>query len=442
MAGSRSASAASRPWALPALSGRAWRRRIEGPRLFLLTVAALLAALLVWAALAEVHKVVRVEGRLIPAGRAQQIQHLEGGIVAAIHVAEGGAVAKGQLLLTIDDTGASATLSETGVKLAAQKVRAARLQREAAGAGDFTLPADLAGNPAAQAESQLFRARHAALEQQVRVHQEQIRQRTAELREVEARRQRLAGELATARKRSELVTAMAARNAASQLEVLDAQSREQRLTTELGDAEASLPKLRAAIDESQARIEQARASFQSEAQGDLTAALVEIDRLTQIGTAQSDRVFRTEVRAPVDGIINRIAVNTVGGVVRPGDSIVEITPTTEQVLIEARARPSDRGELRAGLEARVRVSAHDVGALGPLDGRVTEVSADTMQEPRGESFYRVVIRVDQLPPSYAGRLLAPGMTITADVVTGQRTVLDHITSPLRKFSYNAFQDAR
>jgi adhesin transport system membrane fusion protein len=191
-----------------------------------------------------------------------------------------------------------------------------------------------------------------------------------------------------------------------------------------------------------ARIDEARARFRSEAQADLATALTEIDRLRQSLAAQSDRVNRTEIRAPVDGVINRISVNTVGGVVKPGDPIIEITPTSGPLLIEARARPRDRGELREGLPARLRVSAYDYAEVGALEGRVIEISADTVSDARGEPYYRVIVRVDALPENFQGRLLAPGMTITGDVVIGQRTVLAYLTSPLRKFSANAFQDAR
>ena len=269
-----------------------------------------------------------------------------------------------------------------------------------------------------------------------------MRWRTAELHEVEGRQGRIRVERETAIKRLALIRGMAAHSAASQLEVLEAQSREQRFTSDLSEAEAMVPKLKAAIGEAEARIDEARARYRAEAQGDLATTLTEIDRLRQGMAAQSDRVSRTEVRAPVDGVVNRIAVNTVGGVVKPGDSIVEITPTSGPLMLEARARPSDRGELREGLDARIRVSAHDSGEVGTLAARVVEISSDTVFDAKGEGFYRVLLRVDELPPSYAGRLLVPGMTITGDVVIGQRTVLSYLTSPLRRFSDNVFQDAR
>jgi type I secretion membrane fusion protein, HlyD family len=447
MAGLKSASTVAE--AMPDGVGRprgidwaCWRRRMETPRTFLIAVLAVLVLLFLWAHLAVVDRVVRVEGRIVPAGRSQQIQHLEGGIVASIATVEGASVRKGDLLLSIDATTAGATLSETEVKLTGQRIRASRLEAESRGADTVDFPPELAATPAVDGERLLFQSRRRKLEQELRVFEEQNRQRIADLREVEGRRSRLAAELATARERSALLAGLASRNAASRLEILEASSREQRLGTELASADATLPKIRSSIAEAQARGDEARARFRAEAQEELVAARVEIDRLQQIVTAQSDRVSRTDVRAPADGVINRITVNTVGGVIKPGDVIVELTPTAGEVLVEARARPRDRGELRPGLDSKVRVSAYDSGALGTLHGRVVEVSADTVPDSRDEPFYRVGIRIDAVPPAYAGKLLAPGMTVTGDVVTGRRTVLQHILSPLGKFADNAFRDAR
>lgn len=448
MDGSKSASAVADPaLTMPAVLssvpfGRRWRRRLEEPGIYLAAILALLVLLFVWAALAEVDQVVRVEGRIVPAGRTQQIQHLEGGIVASITTSEGASVKKGDLLLTIDATSAGASLSETEVKLSGQLIRAARLEAESRGLPTMTLPSELADGRAAEDERQLFASRRLKLEQELRVYEEQNRQRMAELHEVENRRERMTGELGTAHQRSAILTGMASRNAASRLEVLEAQGREQRLATELSDTEAALPKIRAAIAEARARAEEARARFRSQAHEDLVATRVEIDRLQQIVTAQADRVTRTEVRAPADGVVNRVTANTVGGVIKAGDVIVELTPSAGEVLVEARARPSDRAELRPGLTARVRISAYDSGTLGTLTAQVVEVSADTVPDQRGDAFYRVGLRIDALPESYQGKKIVPGMTTTGDIVTGRRTVLRHLLSPLAKFTDNAFRDAR
>ena len=418
-------------------------RRLEQPQTYLWMMAAVMFLVVLWAGLTSVDKVVRVEGRIIPAGRSQSIQHLEGGIVAAIAVQEGAVVRKGDVLLSIDDTSAQASLAESKGKLQGLRIRALRLDSEAKGMVIMTVPDSMRQNHGpVETELQLFAARRQKLEQERRIFEEQISQRNSELTEIQSRHRKLAIELETARQRLKLMSSMATRNAASQLEVLEAQSREQRLLTELSDAEGAQPKVLGAIAEAQARIRDSSARYRAEAQGDLSTALVEIDRLENTITAQADRATRTEVRAPVDGIVNRITINTVGGVLKPGDTIVEITPSTQDVVVEARARPSDRGDLHVGLPAKVRISAYDVGELGILSGHVTEVSADTVPDAKGDPYYRVSIQVDRLPASYSGKQIVPGMTITGDVVTGSRTVMQYVTAPFTRFVFNAFRDAR
>jgi adhesin transport system membrane fusion protein len=417
-------------------------RPLENPRNLLVAVAGTLFLLVVWAALVDVERVVRVEGRLIPAGKSQQIQHLEGGIVATIDTAEGATVAKGDRLLTIDNTSADATVGESQAKLSSERIRVARLQAEAEGRDGFALPAELAGSPSAAVERQLFLARKQKADQEIRVYSEQLQQKSAELHDVISRKKRLEGELETARQRSTMISNLLSRNAASQMEVLDAKSREQRLQTEIGDAEGAAPKLRAAVAEMEARVQEARARFRAEAQAELSKSMSEIERLEQVLTSQSDRLTRTEVRAPVSGVVNRLSVTTVGGVIKPGETIAEITPFTSTLQIEARATPKDRGELRAGLPAHIRISAHDVASLGVLGGRVIDVGADTITDSKGDSYYRVTLLVDNIPPSYEGRLMTPGMTTTGDIVIGKRTMLNYLLSPFNKFAYNAFRDAK
>lgn len=414
----------------------------EEPRLFLSALLALIFMLVTWAALAPIDRVVRVEGKVIPAGRSEQIQHLEGGIVASINTVEGASVKKGDLLLTIDDTTAGTNLSEAQIKLDSQRTRAVRLEAETTGKMTLKFPDDLANTPMAEAELSLFMARRAKLSEEIAVHQDAIKQHQADINDALQRQQRLSMESTTAQKRLAMEQGMAADGAASKMDVLEAQSREQRLNTEIAETSGVIPKLKASIAQEQARISSAQADFQEQAHNDMVATLEEIDRLKQSITAANDRMKRTEVRSPADGIINRINVNTVGSVVKPGEEIMQLIPKTNALLIEAKAQPRDRGYLQPDLPAEVRVSAFDAGELGLLKGKVTQVGADSLQDTHNDSFYQVDILVDTLPSSYAGHPIVPGMTVTADIVTGRRTVLAYLLSPLRKFTYSIFRDPR
>ena len=425
-------------------SDRIMRRckRFEGTSVFLTIVIGSVVLLLAWASVAEIDRVVRTEGRIVPTGRSRPIQHLEGGIISEIATREGASVKKGDLLLTIDATSAEANLNENKIKLVSQRAHAARLEAEASGASDISFPADLADKASCNAERNLFLSRKKKLDMDLLVHQETVRQQSAELNNMRNRKEGLTKGYSIAQKRAQMLASMAEHKAASQMELLEAQGRESQFETEIRDAENAVPKIQAMLAAEEARIGTIKAEFRAAAQAELVTVLADIERLNQTMTSVADRMNRTEIHAPIDGVINRMVVSSVGAVVKPGEIIIELTPTSDEVLIEARVMPKDRGDLRPGLKANIRVSAYDVGALGGLSGLLTEISADTMQDARGEPYYLAKILVNSVSSAYADKPLLPGMTVSGDLVTGRRTFLSHILSPMRKFSSNMFRDAR
>ncbi len=412
-------------------------------RWFVSGLLALLIGLFFWAWIAQVDKVVRAEGRIIPSSKSQMIQHLEGGIIAELQVSEGQSVRRGQLLVSIDPTRADATLSERKAKRQGLEARAARLLAEAEGQSSVKLKGTLANAaPVVRAEIDAFESRRERVNQEVRVLQEQIQQKRAELAEQENRQKSLTAEMDVARKQLAVVQQMISRQSASQMELHDAQARVLRYETQIQDSQSAVPKLRAAIAEIGERIRDAAARFRAEARTELAQVRTELDRVEQEVRGESDRVARTEIRSPVDGIVNRVYVNTVGGVVKPGDPIVELTPSDEKILIEGRVRPADRADLHEGIRANVRLSAFESSRYGTLPGQVVEVSADTVPDERGERYFRVKVAVDAGASTVPVNQLSPGMTATADLVTGRRTVMDYLISPLTKFSSRALSEPR
>jgi adhesin transport system membrane fusion protein len=226
------------------------------------------------------------------------------------------------------------------------------------------------------------------------------------------------------------------------LEVLDAQARLQRIETQISEAQSAGPKLRAAISETEERTREIAARLRAEARTELANVNGELQRVEQEIRGESDRVARTELRAPVDGVVNRVYVNTVGGVLRPGEPIFELTPVDGKVVVEARVRPADRAELHEGVAANVRISAFDSVRHGVMRGRVTEVSADTVPDDKGDRLFRVKVEVDATDSPIPIDRLSAGMTATADLVTGRRTVLEYLVSPLHRFGSRALTEPR
>ncbi len=396
----------------------------------------------VWAGLTEVDVIVRAEGQIIPAGKSQIVQHLEGGIVEKILVEEGQVVAAGEPLMVLSDVQTRSSLEQEQSRLDALRGREARLLAEVQGADEVSFPEALSDRSVVAVELEAWKARRLQLDQELKVLQAQTRQKMNELAEVKAKQKNLLDELVLAQKKSRVIEDLRQNNAASELEVLDSQMRLQQLKTEIAELTSRVPRLQAALKEFELREKEAVARSRAEASAALTEVRVELENISLGLDSSVDRQERNIVRSPVAGLINKLNVTTIGAVVRPSEILLEITPSDQRIVIEARANPNDRAHLRRGLPARVRVGAYDYATYGAFEGRVMDVSADTLKDEREIRYYRVNVEVDvsglaerdQLPGA-----LMPGMGASADIAVGKRTILSYLLSPLLKFRDGAFR---
>lgn len=410
-------------------------------RRLLLALLALALILGAWAWLAPIDRIVRAEGRIIAAGRTQVVQHLEGGIVSEILVKEGQSVETGQVLMRLSPVQANTNVQQGQSMLQALKAKQSRLAAQAEGRGDINFPAGV-DIQTQQAERAAFRESLSRMASEQGVLRQQIVQRQAEFVEAQGRAKNYAGEIETTRKQVSLLENLQRRGAASQLELLEAQSRSQRLESTYNDVVSSIPRLQAAISETTSRLAESSAKYRAEARLELSQVSADIQKVLLNVSGDSDRLARTEVRAPMNGFVNRLQFNTISGVARPGEPLLEITPSEGPLAVEARVRPDDRASLRPGLPTRVMVGAYDYAVYGALSGTLTEVSADTLADEKGGRYYRVLINADQAHGRLAKEVLLPGMTARADVVVGQRSVLSYLLSPLLRFSSQALREAK
>lgn len=416
--------------------------KIHRPKIFVVSVSVVFVLALIWMMLASVDQVVRAYGRIIPTSKAQVIQHLEGGIVSAIHVHEGQLVDVNSELVSISDVQANSQLGERKVKKDALQAQVARLEAEAQGNPFDTHSLQIDDASVLEREYQVYVARQEKLSQSLSVLRAQYEQRRQELAEIVARKQGAVKEQAIAKQQLAVTMQMIERQAASKLELLEAQGRSERLDSQLRELDASIPKLRAAVQELASRISETNAQFKAEARNQLSEAQIELSRVSEEVNAGNDRLQRTEVKSPVKGTVNRIYISTIGGVIRAGDPLMEITPVGDNLTIEARISPQDRAEIRPGMRSVIRISAFDYAIYGSLTGKVTEISADTIADEKGERYYRVQIDID--PKSYQGfrKRLGPGMTATADIVMGNRTIFQYLMSPMTRFMSEALRDKK
>jgi adhesin transport system membrane fusion protein len=407
----------------------------------LFVIAAFVVTFIWWAKDAKLDEVTRGEGRVISSSQVQIVQNLEGGILAKIDVKEGSVVQKGEVMLRIENVSAASRLRETRAKYLALTAAVVRLKAEATGQKGVVFPNEvLTGAPTtADNERNLFNVRRAQLDEQVRILRDQVIQKEQEIIELNAKVAQNQRAFDLALQEQDLLQPLVARGISPRLEYLRVQQKVQELETLVESVILAIPRTRSALQESERRIVERHAAFRADAQRELNDRQTEREGLRETMAAETDRVTRTEVRSPVYGTVNKIYITTIGGVIQPGQTLVEIVPLEDSLLIEAKIRPSDRAQLFPGLKAVIKVSAYDPTIYGGLDAVLIDISADTITDPEGDSFYRIRLRteVNNLGPD---RPIIPGMTATAEILTGRKTVLDYLLKPLIKARDTALRE--
>lgn len=425
-----------------ALSAHAGIRRLGW--LVSLLVVAVIGGFLFWAANAPLDEVTRGDGRVIPSQRIQVIQNLEGGIVSEILVREGQIVPRDAVLVRIANTAAEADLQGGRAQSAALRAAVARLEAEAAALADIAFPADLLAEAPeiAAAERRLMRARSEQIEAQIAVLRDQSEQRLGEIRELEARITSLDRARSLAQSELSIIEPLVRSGAASRLDLVRIQQRLNDIQGQLTASELALPRARLALDEVQKRVVERRATFRSEASTDLNQRRAQLAALSERLQADRDRVTRTEVRSPVRGTIKDMKVSTVGGVIRPGQDILEIVPLEDTLLVEAQLRPADIAFVRPGQPATIKVTAYDYAVYGGLHAELEQISADTIQDERGERWFRVRLRTGKayLGPDDRPLPIIPGMTASVEILTGRKTVLDYLMRPILRARDRALRE--
>ncbi|MGP1397875.1 MAG: HlyD family type I secretion periplasmic adaptor subunit [Inquilinaceae bacterium] len=413
--------------------------------IFLFTILAMVAAGVFWADRAMVDEVTRGTGKVIPSTQLQVVQSLEGGIIKELLVREGDMVTQGQILLRIDDTGLSSSLGELRAQQRTLAAQIHRLQAEVDGADTVIFPPELIEEAPelADAERRLFEARREALESQLAIVRQQASQREQELTELKRQEVQYQSSLDLARQEMNIMAPLARSGVVPQTEMLQLRRQTNDLTGQLEATQLAIPRAESAIREARDRIEEQSLTFRSEAVRELNQRRAEAAVIDETLRAARDRVVRTDVRSPVDGIVNTINVTTVGGVTQPGQELMEIVPLDDTLLIEAEIRPSDVAFLSPGQEATVKLTAYDFSIYGGLTGIVSRISADTsVNEQTGDSFYRIIVQTEDtiLGNANAPLPIIPGMVASVDILTGEKSILDYLLKPLVKARDEALRE--
>ncbi|MDP8567191.1 HlyD family type I secretion periplasmic adaptor subunit [Methylophilus aquaticus] len=396
------------------------------------TMIGIMLVLLVWANFAKVDEVTRGEGRVIPSRQIQVVQSLDGGIVTDIMVKLGDTVKRGQPLIKIDETRAISSLKENESQFLSLKAKEARLK--ALANGDSFNPPDEVQQKVPETylqELQLFNNGREELNSQVNIARDQLSQRERELSEVQFKKEVAIKTYESNMKELAANRPLLSSGAVSEIEILRLEREANRAKGDIDQASAQLGRLTSAISEARRKISEAQQSFLSKVRTDLNETTAKINSLSQSSLALSDKVKQSTLLSPVNGKISKLYFNTVGGVIQPGKEVMEVVPSDDSLVIEAKVQTKDIAFIRPQQPAIIKLTAYDYTIYGSLDGVVEDIAADSTIDDKGNAFY--VVKIKTVKNNLGEHLpIIPGMVAQVDVLTGKKTVLSYLLKPVLK----------
>ncbi len=411
-------------------------------RIAVITVSGVICAFIIWAALTVVDEVAVTSGEVVPTGRVQVIQHLEGGIVSKILVKDGDIVEAGQILMSLDPAAAVAELTQNRARLTSLELQGERLRAMGEGREpDFSFVGPGFSNLVAD-QNRIFESSvNAGINRRI-VLRDQIKQREAELSIFREEEETLLRNLQILEEEFAMREALYAKGLTSKMVYLDVQR-------DLNDGIGDLAKLTSeriktaeALKESLNRLIEVDTNMREASMGEMGDLMAETASLRESILRSEDRVNRLDIRSPVRGIVKGLEANTIGGIIPPAGVLMEVVPLDEELIIETRIVTRDIGHIRTGQGVTVKVTTYDFARYGGINGTLFDVSATTYMDEEGAPYYRGLIRVEK---NFVGtddtrNLILPGMTVQADIKTGDKTLLEYLLKPVVSSVNESFRE--
>lgn len=410
---------------------------LTGSRLVIVTTAAAFLVFLIWASIAQVDEVTQGQGQVIPSSKVQVIQAAAPATVSALHVRSGERVRKGQLLARLEDPQSSSQVGQLQAETESLEARAARLQAEATGG------AVDCSTPECRAEADVRAARESTLRSRVAALRAMAEQRRREAAEAAATIASLQNSLVLAERQVAMLEPLATKNIVPQTELLAARREVIDLRGRIAAAREQQSRAQAAVQEALAQANEATSAFRQEALDERSQITAKIAVNQESLRGAAGMLSRSELRSPVDGIVNDIQVTTIGGFVQPGQKVMEVVPLGDKLLVETRVKPRDIAFIKVGDKALVKVTAYDFSIYGGLEGRVVQVSADSIyDEVENEAYFNVIVETDRNYLEFQGRQLpiTPGMMCETQIITGRKSVLSYLLKPVWKARSEALRE--
>lgn len=421
------------------------RKSIFSGWALLSVIGLFLACMISWAAVAEVDEVTRGSGKIIPSQDLQKVQTMHGGMIKDMLVHEGQRVQRGDLLLVLDTTASQSEYNQLEQKKFALQAQIERLTAEIKGADLAFSPGLAESAPAVTLTQQrLFEGRRSELASELAVLEQQKRQKIKEMSEAQSEFDTATKGLVFSQSEISMIQPLVERGIEPKLSLIQLQRTHAELQGKQQTAKIRIERLTLALAEIAERFKTMHETFRKEALQELSKATAELAELEQSLPAYASKVERSEIRSPVDGIVNQILKTTIGGVAQPGESLVEIVPVDDDFLVEAHIKPADIGFLHPGQRVKVKLTAYDFARYGSLDGELSTIGADAIELPETkEPVYPVVVRVFSRLTDASGKPLdiVPGMVAEINILTGSKTVLNYFVEPVVKVKKNAFTES-
>jgi adhesin transport system membrane fusion protein len=401
--------------------------------LMLFSITGLIVLFIIWASVSRIEEITRGNGQVVPSQEIQTVQSLEGGILSELLVVEGDRVTKDQVLLRISDVLFAS--EERGVEARFAGLRAKQLRLEAESNGtEFTLPEELYEQipKISDNEKALYKSRQQELSNALSMLDNKISAAKAEINETYADMKRMRDSSALLQQELDITKKMVEQKAVPKLEEIRLQRELSDISGQLRADNQKLVGLKAELSAAEKEKEDQNDKFRSQALGELSDVETEIKQLEENLKSIGDRVYRTELRAPVDGIVNKITLKTIGGVVEPAHKLVEIVPIDDELKIIAKVRPSDIAFLDIGQNVKVKISAYDPQRYGSLEGKLVRIGANSVKDNEGNIFFEIEVRTEK---NYMGSEdnplpITPGMVAETEVITGKRTIMEYLMKPI------------
>jgi len=407
----------------------------------LISVASLMLTSLVWAGFSEIDQHVRATGRVVPAGNARTVQHLEGGIIMEILVSEGDEVNAGDALFQIANTRVRTTLVEGKLQQLSLLIKRERLLAEVNGDPDVSFRSELvkAQPDFVSAEEELFSLRREEHLERLIGLETRIKQKQHEIVALNSRVKNMAGEISVLTRQVEIKRELYDSGIVSEAAYLQIKGDLVRLQANRKNSQMQIPIVTAEMDEAVSEVTETKNQYASSAKQELNEVEVSLSSLKERLSALSDQVERSEIVSPIDGRVNQLYVNTVGGVSQPGAPLAEITPAREALVVEGNMSTADRGKVWPELKTVTHISAYDHALYGGLEGKLSYISPDTFSNADRREFYkiRVALASDRFDDE---RVVRPGMTAEINILTGRISVLGALLKPLTRLRSTALRE--